>query len=1196
MSARQGVFVSRRSACRPCRPRNPSRCSTYRSASTKHRPDSFLLFQAFLRTRLPRDPGFHHRDERRDELVTTDARQRLATLSVDERNALAQRLFSRRSAAVSASTTSIPRRAAGDGLFPLSFAQQRFWFLNQLAPLNTAYTVGEMNTLRGPLDVPALRRAFDAVVRRHEILRTTFQTVDGRPMQRISTSLDIALEYEDLRTAAEPAAELKGRIAQTWLQGWDLETGPLLRARLWRVADDEHLLLILVHHIISDGWSKAVMVRELTEAYAAFSRNRDHALPALPIQYSDFAEWQHQWMASEDAGRQLEFWKRHLADPPVLQLASDRAAGAASAGTHHWIVIPEDLTQAVRALSQREGVTLFMTLLAAFGLLLTRYAAQQEVVVGTPTANRTRPELEGLIGCFMNPVPIRVDGRGNPTFRQLLARVREACLGVFANQDVPFDALVRALQPKRDASTPPLFQAMLLLHNFWKSMDLSAAELTSGAYRVERGLLESLDGWKGPGDLVYPVAVEVIELGPVLLACFEYSNQFATTLAGMPGHFQTLLASLAADPARPILELPTLTAAERRLLLSEWNHTRRDYPPVCAHRLFEAQVRRAPDAIAIVMGNERVTYAQLNTRANRLARRLRAMGAGPESRIGILLDRSPRMYEAILAVMKAGGAYVPLDAAYPAERLAFVLQNAGIRVLIAERGLGTVVEGLAAAAGDAPPPLVWIDADGPAAGLDEQDLEGGADTANLAYVIYTSGSTGRPKGTMVTHASLANAYHAWEEVYDLLNGPRRHLQMASLSFDVFSGDLVRGLCSGGTLVIAPHDMLFSPDQLYALMMRERVDAAEFVPVVMRDVFAYLEQTGQDLSFLRLLAVGSDTWYGHEYQKARRFCGPRTQVVNSYGLTESTIDSTWFEGEAVQADAPVPLGRAFPNTDLYVLDAAGHPAAVGVPAELYVGGAGLARGYLDAPDLTAERFVPHPFSETPGARLYRSGDLARYLPDGNIEFLGRIDQQVKLRGFRIEPGEIEAVLASDDTVARAVVTIREDRPGDKRLVAYVVAAPGAATNAADLRRLAKERLPEHMVPSAIVALDELPLTPNGKIDRGALPAPDGSRQSDDAYVAPATEAERRVAAIWGEVLGLEQVGAGDNFFDLGGHSMLAVKVASRLGRAFAIDVPVRAIFETRTLADLAARVEMLGLVAAGASASSSLDEMEDEVVL
>jgi amino acid adenylation domain-containing protein len=1098
--------------------------------------------------------------------LSTDARQRLATLSAEERNQLARRLAGRRPAA--GGVRAIARRSADGDTFPLSFAQQRFWFLTQIAAINTAYNVGTLNRLEGPLDIRALKQALDEVARRHEVLRTTFSTIDGQPVQRVLPMLSVPLEFEDISGADDVAAELQQQIWRQAQQPWDLETGPLVRARVWRLAEGDHVYLALVHHIVSDGWSNAVFVREVSELYRAFANGQQPALAEPPVQYADFALWQHEWLKSADAERQLAYWKRHMADPPVLQLPTDSVTRRSSTGTHHWVVIPTELARGLRALSQREGVTLFMALLAAMASLLSRYSGQRDVVIGTPMLNRARPELENLIGCFMNPLPLRVEASGDPSFRTLLGRVRDVCLGAFANQEVPFDVVVRAVQPRRDPNNAPLFQAMLLLHNFWKSMSLTASGLDAGGFSLDPALLREMDGKRVPGDLVYPVALEVIEVGPTLLACFECAQEYRSVLDGMAGHFLQLLEAVIANPDADVRRVPLLTPSERAAQLSDWNHARREYPRVCPHRLIEAEAARAPSATAVVMGDDRLTYRELNEGANRIARRLRALGVGPEMRVGVLFTRSVRMVQAVLAVMKSGGAYVPLDPAYPSQRLSYILENAGVRVLLTEQSVLAAAGEVEIAPPDAGgPAILRLDADADEIARESgDDVADGADPDNAVYVIYTSGSTGKPKGTTITHASLANAYHAWEEMYELRTAARTHLQMASLSFDVFSGDFVRALCSGGTLVIAPQELLFTPERLLDVMKREKVDAAEFVPVVLRDLVAHLERTGEDLGFLNLLVAGSDTWYANEYRHVRSFGAKR--VINSYGLTEATIDSTWFESENAEGDRPVPLGRAFPNTDLYVLDEFGQPSPVGVPGELHVGGAGLARGYFNAPDLTAERFVPHHFSDTPGARLYRTGDLARYLPDGTLEFLGRADHQVKLRGFRIELGEVESALADQPGVSKASAIIREDRPGDKRLVAYVVGGEGEQPSAASLRRVLKERLPEYMVPSSIVFLDAMPLTPNGKIDRRALPAPDGSRQSDQAFVAPQTDAERRIAAVWCEVLGLEKVGVEDNFFDLGGHSLLVVRLHARLQGLFERELAVLDIFRYPTIAALA----------------------------
>jgi amino acid adenylation domain-containing protein len=633
-----------------------------------------------------------------------------------------------------------------------------------------------------------------------------------------------------------------------------------------------------------------------------------------------------------------------------------------------------------------------------------------------------------------------------------------------------------------------------------------------------------------------------------------------------------------ANPDQAIDDVAILTATERRTLVDDWNArraTRFSIRPV--HRLFEMQVERTPDRVAVVCNGERLTYAELNMRANRLAHHLCGKGAGAESPVGIVLDRSVDAVVGVLAVLKAGGAYVPLDPNYPSERQAFVLRDAGARLIITEQRLFDRFPELFLQIDDAGavPARLCIDTDAAAIAAERADniaSDGPVDA--LAYVIYTSGSTGRPKGTMITHAALANAFFAWQDAYGLRDRASAHLQMASISFDVFSGDLVRALCSGGKLVLAPQDHLFSPSELYGLMRDEQVDCAEFVPAVVRDLLKYLDDSGQSLDFMRLMIVGSDSWYASEYASIRERCSRETRVINSYGVSEATIDSTFFEtGDlALAPDARVPIGRGFANAEIYVLDARLQLVPIGVPGELCIGGPGLARGYLNRPDLTAEKFVPHPFAAQAGERLYRTGDLARFLPDGNVELLGRIDDQVKLRGFRIEVGEIEAVLTQHEAVAQSVVVLREDVPGDKRLVAYVVAAPDQVVEAPELRRFLREKLPEYMVPSAVVELAAVPLLPNGKVNRRGLPPPEGQRQSAEAYVAPANEIERGIADVWKELLRLDTVGVHDNFFDLGGHSLLVIQLHSRLRTKLSLELTVLDLFVHPTIHALAAKLD------------------------
>lgn len=1100
--------------------------------------------------------------------MSTDVRTRLSTLTGEQKRLLAQRVSQRRPSGA----TCIPRRAAGLTTLPLSYAQQRFWFLTQLGGVNTAYNVAEYHRLTGTLDLAALERSLNEIVQRHSSLRTTFVVNDGVPVQQIAPSLRVPLPIEDLSDGSPEDREhrLREALIREVRQPWSLERGPLFRACLWRLDDTTHQLLVIMHHIVSDGWSQGVLVRELAALYDAYSQGRPSPLPELAIEYADYAVWQHEWLRSPECAKQLTYWKNTLQDPPVLQLPQSHRARNSVEGFHKWFFMSPELTRGVRELCQREGATLYMVMLAAFAALLSRYSGQADVVIGSPIANRDRAEVEGLIGSFMNPLPVRVDVTGNPTFQELVRRARQSALGAFANQNVPFDVLVRTLHARRDPGTAPLFQAMFLLQNVGlQSLRLSNGNLSAKAY-ASAEVAEAPDDWEHPGDLMYPLALQLYEVGTLIGGCLEFAGEYAPFMRQFPDHLRTMLDAAVARPHTRVSELPVLSAAERARLFVEWNHETRPWRPVPVHQLFEAEVVAHPDRVAVVANGVSLTYGELNERANAIARALVQCGIGPESRVGLLIDRSTDMVASMLAVMKAGGAYVPLDAAYPAVRLHHIARTAELRALIAPRALQDRIAELNAvdrAAFD----VVILD-DLPARD-DGDNVDGGVSPANLAYVIFTSGSTGLPKGTMVTHASLTNAYKQWEHTYHLRD-LRVHLQMASLSFDVCTGDVCRALCSGATLVIAPQEALFAPASLYALMQRHHVDAAEFVPVVLRDLIAHVEATGASLSFLKLLAAGSDSWFTHEYEHLSRLAGPGCRVVNSYGLTEATIDSTYFDGltsdDDLDRDGLVPLGRAFANTELLVLDRHFQPVPIGIAGELCVAGVALARGYVGRPDLTAERFVPHPFSRTPGARLYRTGDLARYRADGTLELLGRIDNQVKLRGFRIELAEIESVLRTHAAVLEASAIVREDRPGDRRLVAYVV-LDDAAVTAAELRRVLRDTLPEYMVPSAVVPLAAMPLTPNGKIDRAALPAPDGARQVDETFVSPRTSMERRLAELWRGVLGVDQIGVADNFFDLGGHSLLLMQLHARLVAALAVDVTVLDLFRFPTIGALAAHI-------------------------
>jgi amino acid adenylation domain-containing protein len=1050
---------------------------------------------------------------------------------------------------------------ARNGNLPLSFAQTRLWFLDQLEGKTAAYNMGAAVRLLGCLQLEALEQALTEIVQRHEVLRTSFALRDGQPIPVITPTLTIKLPVVDLRSSSE--LEKQTQVLQLACEEakrlFDLTQAPLLRGQLLQLRDTEYVLLVTMHHIASDGWSIGVLIRELAVLYEAFRAGKSSPLPALRIQYADFADWQRQWLQGEVLDTHLRYWKQQLAGaPPILELPTNRPRPAVQTfrGSTQFFELSPSLTDKLKQLSQQQGVTLFMTLLAAFQTLLYRYTNQEDICVGSPIANRNRREIEPLIGFFVNSLVLRTDLSGNPSFQELLGRVRQVALDAYAHQDLPFEMLVEQLQPERSLSYTPLFQVMFSLQNA-PMETLALSGLSFDLLEIDIGIAK------------FDLSLSMEETEKGLKGSFEYSTDLfdAGAIARTIEHFQTLLEGIVTTPERRISELPLLSEAEWHQLLLEWNDTGVEYPQdKCIHQLFEAQVERTPDALAVVFETESLTYRQLNKQANQLAHYLQKVGVAPGVLVGICVERSLEMVVGLLGVLKAGGAYVPLDPAYPQERLAFMLQDAQVSRLLTQQESWQFATPLA----------IYLDKDWEVISQEsEENLITDVTAENLAYVIYTSGSTGKPKGVMIQHNSLVNAYFAWEEAYQLRTTPTCHLQMASFSFDVFSGDLVRALCSGGKLVLCPRDLLLDPQNLYQLMLQEKVDCAEFVPAVLRNLIQYLEESEQRLDFMRLLICASDRWYMGEYKRFQGFCSPQTRLINSYGLTEATIDSSYFETATLDLSVErlVPIGRPFANTQLYILDGNLQPLPIGVPGELYIGGAGLARGYLNQPELTACRFIPNPFKS--GTQLYQTGDIARYLPDGNIEFRGRGDNQVKIRGFRIELGEIEAELSQHPQVDEIALLVREDEPGNQYLVAYIVPREEVLPTVSELRSFLKQKLPDYMVPSAFVMLDSLPLTPNGKVDRRALPTPDRTAlKSEQTLISPRTPIEEVLAGIWTQVLGCESVSIHDNFFDLGGHSLLATQVIYRVRSALQVELPLRCLFESPTVAGLAERIEAI----------------------
>jgi amino acid adenylation domain-containing protein len=1096
---------------------------------------------------------------------TPGADRRLANLSPAQRAVLEHRLLARHTA--NARRNRISRRSTHSPC-EVSYAQELLWLLSQVFDDGVAYNAPGAFQLEGPLDLDLLARAFEALVDRHEILRTTYTVIDGRPMQVIGATAPVQVNVVDLRhrDPDEQQREAQRILKNESRFAFDLVHGPVMRPTVIRLSDTEHILMLNMHHIATDGYSRAALYRDLTVLYDALANETAPELRELTIQYADYAVWQRAWLDGGVADAQLEYWKRKLAGAPSsLELPADfpRPPVRSWVGANTRMMLDLPTREGLRGVARTHDATLFVGLLSVFATLLSRYSSQQEIVIGTPFAGRNRSELDMMVGYFINPLALRIDLSGDPTFGELVERAREATLEAFANADLPYETVVRAINPERDLSQTPVFQAMVVFHNpAWQTQRPKFEP--RGIRCVE---ISHEKGWSK-----FDLLLGMSERTTGINTTWEYSTELFTpaTLGRMTEHFRTLADSAANNPQRRLSRLSMLSEQERSKVLFAWNAHRNPLPQRDSIKeLFEDQVKRTAQAPAVVFGEERLSYDQCNRRANRIAWRLREHGVGPGTLVAIMMDKSLDLVPAVLGVVKAGAAYIPVDPNYPADRMQFMLADANPKVLLTH---AVHLTGLPPSTTE----VLAIDAPGMLDAMGEENPPSCARGEDLAYIIYTSGSTGQPKGAMIANRSLVSAFYAYERAYRLPE-LHAHLQMASFSFDVFTGDLIRSLLAGAKLVLCPIEVVVDPPALYDLMVRERIDMAEFVPATASLLFEHAEREGQRLDFMRLVVVSSEAWRNEKYAFFKRLCGADTRLVNSYGLTEATIDSTWFEPAPDAELVPgrfVPIGRALENTTVYVLDENLEPQPIGVAGELCVGGVAVAQGYLNRPELTAERFVPDPFSAQPGARLYRTGDLARWLPDGTVDFLGRTDRQIKIRGFRIEPGEIESVLERDPGVRGAAVTDRTDAGGHARIVAYLVPADPDRPPAADaLRTRVAEHLPAYMIPAAWVVLDALPVTPNGKVDLDALPEPEFDRSAAaDAFVAPRTDAERRLAEIWGELLDVQEIGVNDNFFALGGHSLLAVRLFAEIERRLGVRIPLAALFQTATIAGLAELVD------------------------
>jgi amino acid adenylation domain-containing protein len=1066
-------------------------------------------------------------------------------------------------------------------IFPASFAQQRLWFIEQLLPETALYVIPLVFRLTGSLQKSQLHQSIHALVRRHETLRTTFDVVDGQLVQAVAPQLpeeaiadgrQLPLRVTDLRTLAASIREDTAleQIREEIQQPFSLNKGPLFRVQLWQLHDTEHLLLMALHHIIFDEWSSGVLIRELGELYAALVEGKPTALPELLIQYADFACWQREWLQGEVLNTQLCYWKQQLKDVPVLNLpgAVSPALGQSHRGASQLLELPQQLLDALEALSQQAGMTLFMVLLAAFQTLLHRYTEQVDIAIGSPIANRHRSELEGLIGFLVNSLVLRTNLAGDPTFRELLERVRDVTLAAYAHQDLPFEKLVEELQPVRSLGQNPLFQVVFALQNtpmeqlVLPGLVLSPIEFETKTSRFDLELylwkftdnFRSLwgKGWQ-QSDGMRGVVVYNTDL-------FD-----ATTIASLRRHFQTLLEGIVANPDTRLSALPLLTTEEQQALLQHWSRNQSSYAAeACIHQLFEMQVKQRPTAIAVKFGEHSFTYQALNQGSNQLARYLQRLGIGAEVPVGICLERGVEAIAAMLAVLKAGGAYVPLDPSYPSERLHFMLKDAGIGVVLTQPEWAASLE-------TGSTKVICLESEwGAIAQESDENLPSAGTADQLAYVIYTSGSTGTPKGVMVPHRAVNRL--VCETNYVQIEPCDRMAQVANLAFDAATFEVWGALLNGAQLIGVERETTLSPPDFVAELQQQQISILFLTTALFNQIANQIPAAFQSLKHL---LFGGEL-VNPECVRSVLQQGKPQHLIHVYGPTENTTFSTWYEVHDVPENATaVPIGQAITNTQVYLLDAELNPVPPGVRGEIYLGGVGLARGYLNRPELTAERFLRAEFSV-----LYKTGDRALYRADGNLEFLGRTDNQIKLRGFRVELGEIETMIAQHPTVQTAVVVVRETESDsslelrDRQLVAYVLPKGSAIPTERDLRSFLKPKLPAYMLPAAFVVLDTLPLTANGKVDQKALPPPSLTIARETVLVAPTTSLEASLVNLWTQLLGQKQVGIHDNFFERGGHSLLATQLVSRIRDQFQVELPLRSVFETPTIARLAQTIEAL----------------------
>ncbi|MCC5645817.1 amino acid adenylation domain-containing protein [Nostoc sp. CHAB 5824] len=1068
-----------------------------------------------------------------------------------------------------------------EGYLPVSFAQERVYFIEQLAPSMSAYQFQESLRFQGHLNTSILEQSLGEILRRHEIFRTTFPAVEGKLVQVIHPPQPVNLPVIDLQSVpkSEQEAEVQRLTDETVQKPFDISQLPLIRWTLLKLNDQEYVLVHVEHHMVHDGWSFNLFLRELLTLYQAFSEGKSSPLAEPLLQFADFAHWQRQWVLTEAAQAQLDYWKQKLSGcPPLLELPSvsearrrhrPRPVEQTYQGGMLRMELPLDVCEALRNMGRQEGVTLFMSMFAVFVTMLYRYTGQEDLCVGSGVANRRWRETEGLIGMIVNNIVLRTDVSGNPTFRELLAQVRQVTLEGYSNEDLPFDKVVEALKPERNLSYNPLFQVMFSFHDALLP-DLSLPGLTIKQH-------EALNNKSAKFDLdivVIPRSeqrvgrnsqeAKGIETDGITVV-WEYNSDLfdAATIDRMMGQYQTLVEGIVANPDQRISQYPLLTPEQQHQLLFDWNQTKTAYPEgKCIHQLVEEQVNKTPDAVAVVFEGQKLTYRELNEQANQLAHYLKSLGVKPDCLVAICIDRSLEMIVGLLGILKAGGAYVPLDPAYPAERLSDIVNDAQVPILVTMQQWATV---------EAKHPLEIVCLDTQKTLISSQSRENPESkvvASNLAYIIYTSGSAGKPKGVLIEHHSLVNFTQTAIAEYKLTECDQI-LQFASISFDAAAEEIYPCLSSGGTLVLRTEEMLQSVSAFVQQSKQWEVTVWDLPTAYWHLLVSELASENLSLpDSLRLVILGGERVLSEKVVMWHQLVGNYPQLVNSYGPTETTVVATLSDlSENALNRQEVAIGKPISNVQVYVLDKYLQPVPIGVPGELHIGGAGVARGYLNRPELTLQKFIPNPFEKSQGSRLYKTGDLVCYRLDGNLEYLGRMDSQVKIRGFRIELGEIETVINQHPQVVQAVVIAREDIPGNKRLVAYVVGNQGQV-QIDEIRQFLKQKLPPYMVPSAFISLDRLPITPNGKVDYRALPAPDTSdRNLDLGVVVPRTPTEERLAAIWAEVLRQPNISIYDNFFELGGDSIISIQMISKANLA-GLQLTPKQLFQYQTIAELA----------------------------